>query len=533
MPLTPFAITTPHAGLKFSKSFGHLFRPIYVDKAGTVLLWDREFTGILRLSPVLGRFLADVEFSERGDEVIFSRFEGGKDVLTGTLGLDQGVGLPRGLYLQLRKAESDYKRLGDSGALTERQGEFVRAFSLPDPLEFPAAYRVRKAGVFSRKKLYVLWGMVPEGPRKQPTIRMGAACVPETFQEDGHDGSSDNGGHAESVPLDASSDLRKTNYDEGSEWPRWLHLLFWLLGFLLLLAMLWFLFSPLRSCKESDSSKSTAEHRAKHSDYIPPIEKRVPLLQRRIDEMRKEPDSQALRERIEANKAAIKKQELAIDAADAHQRADKAAESARRKADESNNIDDRAEAERLRMKADALKSDSDAARRKADDSFRAPQEAKRLDDLKYDPPEEQKKWKSKFYVMPKNSSDEGEIMVRRFMPDEIVPKRGLRLHLEADANGRRDFRVIGWRLGIGPLIEKDRFEEFVPVGPELDVDVPLDLSFEYRGHDGEMHKDTAPFTLRGGIEIIPRIEIERYKENPDIPDSRPAPEKKADPRLGA
>lgn len=531
-------MTSPHAGLKFSKSVGHLFRPLCLDDAGTLLLWDREFSGLLRLSPGLGRFLADVEFWEGGDEVIFSRFEGGKDVLTCTLGLDQGVGLPRGLYLQLLKAESDFKRLIEHGALNERQAEFVRAFALPDPFAFPAAYRVRKAGVFSRKKLYILWGMVPEGPRKQPTIRMGGAYVPEPDEETGVGASSGIGDLADGVPLDAPLETGMVDYDEESEWPRWLQLLLWGLGFLLLLVILWLLFTLLlKSCTTDEPNPVTNhnlhQHHSESTAAIPPIEKRKPLLEKRLDSLRTEPDSEAVQDRAAAIRDAIRRQDSAKDADDAYRQSEAAAEAAKRKADETRDSDDKTAAEDLRREADALKASSDVARKKADDAFRAPQEAKRLDDLEGASPEKRKELKSKFYVSPKNSSEEGEILVRRFLPDDIVPKKGLRLHLEADANGRRDFKIKGWRLGIGPLIEKDRFEEFVPVGPDLDVDVPLDLTFEYRGQDGEIHEDTAPFTLRGGLEIIPRIEIERYKEDAQNPNSKPVPEKKTDPRLGA
>lgn len=509
-----------------------------MDDAGTLLLWDREFSGLLRLSPGLGRFLADVEFWDGGDEVIFSRFEGGKDVLTCTLGLDQGVGLPRGLYLQLRKAESDFKRLAEHGALNERQAEFVRAFSLPDPFDFPSAYRVRKAGVFSRKKLYILWGMVPEGPRKQPTIRMGGAYVPEADEGAGVGVSSGMGNLADGIPLDAPSEAGIVDYDEESEWPRWLQLLFWSLGFLLLLAILWLLFSLLLKSCEREDPNSTTNHNPpeRHSESIadiPPIEKRKPLLERRLDSLRTEPDSKALQDRATAIQNAVRKQDLAKDADDAYRQAEAAAESAKRKADETQDPNAKTAEESLRREADALKASAEVARKKADDAFRAPQEAKRLDDLQGASPERRKELNSKFYVSPKNSLEEGEIIVRRFMPDEIVPKKGLRLHLEAGANGRRDFRVKGWRLGIGPLIEKDKFEELVPVGPELDVDVPLDLSFVYRGDDGEMHEDIAPFTLKGDLEIVPRIEIERYKEDANIQNAKPSPEKKVDPKLGA
>jgi hypothetical protein len=96
------------------------------------------------------------------------------------------------------------------------------------------------------------------------------------------------------------------------------------------------------------------------------------------------------------------------------------------------------------------------------------------------------------------------------------------MYIEAEANGRREFKVKGWRLGISPLVESPRLEAEVPVGPDLDIDVPLDLSFEYRGSDGEIHQDTAPFTLEGQVDIVPRVKINKYKENSQT-EPKPAP----------
>ena len=76
------------------------------------------------------------------------------------------------------------------------------------------------------------------------------------------------------------------------------------------------------------------------------------------------------------------------------------------------------------------------------------------------------------------------------------------------------------------MIEAERLEGFVPVGPGLSIDTPLDLYFEYRGDDGQMHEDCAPFVITGDIEFSLSLEIQRADENPP-----PAPTTK--PKLGA
>ena len=226
-----------------------------------------------------------------------------------------------------------------------------------------------------------------------------------------------------------------------------------------------------------------------------------------------------------------------IDADQEYRQADSIAKDAQSKADNSNNSADRRKAEDLGKKAKELKEEADRVLKKAQATVKSPEDKKKLDALKDITPDERKKLEgeyddlnSKKFITPKNSAADGEVLVRRFKPDEIVPKGGLRLHMEAEANGRRDFRVKGWRLGLNPLIEKERLETFVPVGPDLDVDVPLDLSFEYRGRDGKIHEDTAPFTLEGDLAIIPRIKIKKYKESPP---PKPEPIPKFDPQKGA
>ena len=561
IPLSPSAVASPHAGLSFSRSAGHLFRPIYVDEAGSVLLWDSEFSGLFSKAPALRDFLTDVVFEGGGDDVVFSRFEGGKDVLTATLGLDQGAKLPRRLFLQLRKAEADFKGLGATGLLTEQQSAFVQAFNLPDPLAFPAAYRVRKAGIFSRKKLYVLWGMVPENPRAQPTIRMGGVFVPDADRSGSSTGSSVGDEMGFGVPLDGPSAEEVIAYDEDSEWPRWIQLLIWLLGIAILLFLLGFFLSLMLEGCQGDSSNVLN----KTSAVVPPVEQRISQLNKKKEQLADKSDSQIERERVIAIDNALRHQGQAREAERAYAEAQRKAETARKKAENSYEPADKKYADDLSKDAQALKRENDVAQAEAEDSFRSPQETLRKDQLQQNErfnelsrqaeeakkvadvsglaedrtkadnlqqeaesakrsipglplsPSAEKEARAKLYVMPKSSRESGEVVVRRFKEDELVPKKGIKLHLEADGNGRKDFKVKGWAFGVSSMIEEERLEGFVPVGPGLSIDTPLDLYFEYRGDDGQMHEDCAPFVITGDIEFRLSLEIEHAKEDPPPP----------------
>lgn len=606
--LSPIPVTDPQSGLSFSKAAGQLYRPLSADENGHLLLWDREFGALFDLEPELADFLAVPNYQNGGERVVFSMFERGKDVLTETRGLDQGARLPRNLYLRLCAAVDSFRRRLEAMELSDSQQGFLSAFALPEPRVFPSAYRVRQAGLFSRKKLYVLWGMVPENPRAQPTLRMGADYVPG--QEVGGFEGEPSAETEIPVGLTGAEDVA---YDEESEWPRWIQMLIWILGFVILLALLGVFLSLLLEGCEGDSRAAVTQA----SKVVPPIEDRVSQLKKKKEELLAEKSGfQPERERVTALDNALRDQEQARETQRAYAEAERKAEGARKKAETSNDPSDKKHADDLGKDAQALKQENDVAQAAAEDSFRSPQEAdrrdrlealelkrevieaeqeyevadakaddaraksdatgdskakqaaeelrKKADKLKKDAesalgnakdsakspqlkqelealgeatPQERQKIEdeyedlnSKHYVTPKNSPTEGEVLVRRFKPDQIVRGSGLRMHIEAEANGRREFKVKGWRLGIGPLIESPRLEADVPVGPDLDIDVPLDLSFEYRGSDGEIHEDTAPFTLEGDVDIVPRVKIKKYKENSQ-PKPKPAPN--FDPKSGA
>lgn len=604
--LSPIPVADPQSGLSFSKAAGQLYRPLSADENGHLLLWDREFNSLFDLEPELAEFLAVPVYQNGGERVVFSMFERGKDVLTETRGLDQGARLPRNLYLRLCAAADRFRRRLEAMELSDSQRGFLSAFALPDPRVFPAAYRVRQAGLFSRKKLYVLWGMVPENPRAQPTLRMGADYVP------GHaPGGFEREPSSETeIPLGPTG-TEDVTYDEESEWPRWIQLLVWTFGFVILLALLGMFLSLLLEGCEGDSRAAVTQA----TKVVPPIEDRIPQLKKKKEELL-EDKSGSEQERVTALDNALRDQEQARETQRAYAEAERKAEGARKKAETTNDPADKKNADDLGKDAQALKQENDVAQAAAEDSFRSPQEAdrrdrlealelkkgvieaeqeykeadakaddaqakaaasgspqekreaeelrKQADRLKKDAesalgnakdstkspqlkqelealgeatPQERQKIKdeiedlnSKHYVTPKNSAEQGEVLVRRFKPDQVVRGSGLRMYIEAEANGRREFKVKGWRLGIGPLVENPRLEAEVPVGPDLDIDVPLDLSFEYRGSDGEIHEDTAPFTLEGEVDIVPRVQIKKYKESSE-PKPKSAP--KFDPKSGS
>lgn len=563
--LTPIRLVGPDQGLCFDRAAGHLYRPSYVDSEGQVLQWDPSFASLIRRSP-LADFLADPAYSEHGARVVFTRMEGGREVLADTLGLDQGAKLPRSLHRRLRLAEQRLQAMRGTGRLTPEEEQFLTAFRLPDVAAFPSAYRVKKAGVFSSRRLYVLWGLVPEQARATPTIMIGWGNAAEAGA--GSEGGAMGGGQSSGATDEGQWQVV---YDDSLGWPKWLE---WLVAFLALavvLVSLWLLFSMLSpGCEASRDEVHPAKRIPSLAEQKKELVYRIDKLREEVPALADEKDPRRLRLRA-LGQAQILGAEAERDERSAADAADKARR-AEARSKETGSEGDIAQATELRKDADAKKREADESAAAAGRAFLSPQEQLRKQELAQNErykeisrqaeeakkaadvsgladdrtkandfqqeaesarrslpglplsPGAEKDLRDKLYVTPNSSRESGEVVVRRFKADELVAKKGIKLHLEADGNGRKDFKVKGWAFGVSTMIKEERLEGFVPVGPGLSIDTPLDLYFEYRGEDGQMHEDCAPFVITGDIEFRLSLEIEHAKgDSPPPPPVKPIP----------
>lgn len=524
-----------------------------------MLQWDPSFAPLIRRSP-LADFLADPTYFEKGGRVVFTRMEGGHEILAETLGLDQGAKLPRSLYRRLRAAEQQLQAMRGTGLLTPEEEDFLAAFRLPDVAAFPSAYRVKKAGVFSSRRLYVLWGLVPEQARATPTIMIGWGDAAEAGA--GSEGNSMADGQSSGVTEEGQGQVV---YDDSLGWPKWLE---WLVAFLALagvFVLLWLLFSMLSpGCEVSRDEGLPAKRVASLSEQKKELGDSITELRREIPAQADERDPRRLRlralERAQAQVAEAERDEKSADDA-----AEKA-RSAEARSKETGSEGDVAKAIELKKDADAKKREADKSTADAGRAVLSPQEQLRRQELAQNErykelsrqaedakkaadvsgladdrtkakdlqqeaesakrslpglplsPDAEKDARNKLYVTPKSSSQSGEVVVRRFKADELVAKKGIKLHLEADGNGRKDFKVKGWAFGVSSMIKTERLEDTVPVGPDLSIETPLDLYFEYRGADGQMHEDYAPFVISGDLEFRLKLDIERATVSPPPPE---------------
>jgi hypothetical protein len=410
--------------------------------------------------------------------------------------------------------------------------------------------------------------LVPELPRVNPTISI----------ELGGSVSSGlpNGGaapRADGSPVDPAAQSEHEFYDDSRGWPKWLEALVVLCGLALLLIALWLILSLLpQGCEvfRGEESPVKAAVAVPEPDQEQELRESIEKLRRDIPPQADERDARRLRlyalERALAQREEARRDKKSAEAAAA------AARQAEARSKETGRADDVAKALELQQEADVKKREADESASAAGRAFVSPQEQLRRAELaqnerlkelsrqaekaKQDAaasgladdrakaqklrdeadsakrslpglplsPRAEKDARDKLYVTPKSSRQSGEVVVRRFKADELVAKKGIKLHLEADGNGRKDFKVKGWAFGVSSIIETERLEGFVPVGPGLSIDTPLDLYFEYRGDDGQIHEDCAPFVITGDIEFSLSLEIERAEENPPpAPTTKPKP----------
>ena len=526
-----------------------------------MLQWDPGFASLIRRSPIAD-FLADPEYFEKGSRVVFTRMEGGREILSDTLGLDQGAKMPRSLYRRLRLAEQQLQAMRGTGRLSPEEEDFLAAFLLPDVAAFPSAYRVRKAGVFSSRRLFVLWGLVPEQARATPTIMMGWGDAGEAVAGSAVD--SPDVAQSSGVPDEG---LGQAVYDDSLGWPKWLEWLVVILGISLVLFVLWLLFSmlvPALGLGDEDAALARkAPSSAEQKHYLG---QRVAELQKDISERTpgEQPAADPEVRRLHALERALETRRQAEIKEEAARAAEAIATGAEQNAEASGLAKDEATARMLRgqaeaKRAEALKADdladraylypqetlrketlrqnqrlnelsrqAEAAKKVAEASGR-PEDAERARQLQaaaeealrdlHGPPmstDEERRARKEMFVTPKASGQEGEIIVRRAGEDKLE-EDGIRLHLEAEGNGRKDFKVKGWAFGLTPLIASEKLDHTFPVRPDLSVATPLDLYFEYRGEDGLMHEDCAPFVISGDLEFRLKLDIEPAAGSPPPP----------------
>jgi hypothetical protein len=139
------------------------FRALRVESGDQHLYWQPTYQHILRVEGAFGEFFPQAEFSENGNQVIFTKYVDKSEVLAQTRSLRPGERIPRGEWQRFMETWSSFKRLADRTDVPDDVRNFIVKFGPPSVERYPAAYRIYRPHWYSKPRLFILWGLEPVG----------------------------------------------------------------------------------------------------------------------------------------------------------------------------------------------------------------------------------------------------------------------------------------------------------------------------------------------------------------------------------
>lgn len=139
------------------------FRALRVESGDQHLYWQPTYQHILRVEGAFGEFFPQAEFSDNGNQVIFTKYVDKVEVLCRTRALRPGERIPRGEWQRFLETWTNFKRLSDRSDIPEDVRNFILKFGPPSVERYPAAYRIYRPHWYSKSRLFILWGLEPVG----------------------------------------------------------------------------------------------------------------------------------------------------------------------------------------------------------------------------------------------------------------------------------------------------------------------------------------------------------------------------------
>ena len=139
------------------------FRALRVESGDQHLYWQPTYQHILRVEGAFGEFFPQAEFSDNGNQVIFSKYVDNTEVLALTRALSPGERIPRAEWQRFLATWTNFKRLADRTDIPEDVRNFIYKFGPPSVERYPAAYRIYRPSWYSKSRLFILWGLEPVG----------------------------------------------------------------------------------------------------------------------------------------------------------------------------------------------------------------------------------------------------------------------------------------------------------------------------------------------------------------------------------
>ena len=139
------------------------FRALRVESGDQHLYWQPTYQHILRVEGAFGEFFPQAEFSDNGNQVIFSKYVDNTEVLSLTRALSPGERIPRAEWQRFLATWTHFKRLAERTDIPEDVRNFIYKFGPPSVERYPAAYRIYRPHWYSKTRLFILWGLEPVG----------------------------------------------------------------------------------------------------------------------------------------------------------------------------------------------------------------------------------------------------------------------------------------------------------------------------------------------------------------------------------
>jgi hypothetical protein len=139
------------------------YRALRVESGDQHLYWQPTYQHLLRVEAAFGEFFPQAEFTDGGNQVIFTKYVDKVEVMSQTRALRPGEKIPRGEWQRFLETWGNFKRLADRTDIPEDVRNFIMKFGPPSVERYPAAYRIYRPHWYSRSRLFVLWGLEPVG----------------------------------------------------------------------------------------------------------------------------------------------------------------------------------------------------------------------------------------------------------------------------------------------------------------------------------------------------------------------------------
>jgi hypothetical protein len=146
------------------------YRALRLDSTDNHLYWESTYQNILRNNKDFSDFFPNAEFADNGNQVTFTKYINGEEVLAKSRPMRPGESISRSEWERFLNSWHGFKALAEQPDVPEDIEKFIKTFGPPRFDIFPSAYRIYKPHWYSKPRLIMLWGLEPPSPSEIPNV---------------------------------------------------------------------------------------------------------------------------------------------------------------------------------------------------------------------------------------------------------------------------------------------------------------------------------------------------------------------------